>query len=65
MSISRDDEDIWQQMADNARGSANADLFEDLKYQRLWGSIHRAAKTNPGLQDLLNQVVEFYMLSKK
>ena len=36
----------------------------DIEEAKLWGEIRRAAKTNPGLQDLLNQAIEFYQLSK-
>lgn len=39
-------------------------LFEHLREQRLWGRIHRAARTNPALQHMLDQVVLFYKLSE-
>jgi hypothetical protein len=32
--------------------------------QKLWGQIHRAAKTNPAIQDALEQVKVIYYLSK-
>jgi hypothetical protein len=32
---------------------------------KLWGNIHRAAKTNPLLQDALDRAKIIYELSKK
>jgi hypothetical protein len=43
----------------------NPDLIEDLKEAKLWGNIHRAAKTNPLLQDALDRAKIIYELSKK
>lgn len=40
------------------------ETFEDIKEAKLWGEMRRAAKTNPGLQDLLDRAKEFYQLSK-
>jgi hypothetical protein len=39
-------------------------LHEQLMEQKLWGQIHRAAKTNPAIQDALEQVKVIYYLSK-
>lgn len=39
-------------------------LHEHLREQRLWGKIHRAARTNAALQHMLDQVVLFYKLSE-
>jgi len=39
-------------------------LQEQLKEDQLWGQIRRAAKTNPALQDALEQVKVIYQLSK-
>jgi hypothetical protein len=39
-------------------------LHDHIIDSKLWGAIHRAAKTNPTLQDSLNQVIEIYQLSK-
>ena len=39
-------------------------VVEELKQNKLWGNIHRAAKTNPVLQDALDRVILIYELSK-
>ena len=41
------------------------ETFEGIKEDKLWGEIRRAAKTNPGLQELLDKVIVFYQLSKE
>ena len=46
------------------RTSNGKPLIEQLREQKMWGNIHRAAKTNPTLKDALNQVIEIYQLSK-
>jgi hypothetical protein len=43
----------------------NPDLIEDLTDAKLWGNIHRAAKSNPLLQDALDRAKIIYELSKK
>jgi len=40
------------------------DLHAELMKQKLWGDIHRAAKTNPALKRALDEVVLIYTLSK-
>lgn len=40
-------------------------LMEHLKENKLWGEIHRAAKTNPALQAALDRAIIIYHLSKK
>lgn len=39
-------------------------LIEQLRESKLWGEIHRAAKTNPTLQKALDQCIIIYNLSK-
>jgi hypothetical protein len=39
-------------------------LIDQLKDQKLWGEIRRAAKTNPLLQDALDRAKIIYELSK-
>ena len=39
-------------------------IQEQLKEDQLWGQIRRAAKTNPTLQDVLEQAKVIYQLSK-
>ena len=39
-------------------------LVEQLEEDKLWGEIRRAAKTNPAIQDALEQVKVIYHLSK-
>lgn len=40
-------------------------VFEELQEARLWGEIHRAAKTNPALQDAVDRVKLVYALSQQ
>jgi hypothetical protein len=40
-------------------------LIEELREQKLWGEIHRAAKTNPLLKDALDRAIMIYHLGKK
>lgn len=40
-------------------------LIDELRQQKLWGNIHRAAKTNPLLQEALDRVIMLYHLSEK
>ena len=38
------------------------DLIEELREQRMWSRIHIYAKTDPGLQELLDRAVIYYRL---
>ena len=40
-------------------------VFNDLQEAKLWGEIHRAAKTNPALQDALDRAKVIYELTKQ
>ena len=40
-------------------------LYEHLMENKLWGEIHREAKTNKTLADILNQAKMVYALIKK
>ena len=40
-------------------------LHKDLMHSKLWGEIHRAAKSNPALQEAINRVIVIYELSRK
>lgn len=46
------------------RTAEKQSLIDDLKEQKLWGDIHRAARTNPLLQQALDRVKILYELSK-
>lgn len=39
-------------------------LHDHIMESKLWGNIHRAAKTNPVLQDALDRVIIIYNLTK-
>ena len=39
-------------------------LVEHLRESKLWGDIHRQAKTNPALQKALDRAIMIYRLSK-
>jgi hypothetical protein len=47
-----------------ADGERVFDLHAELQKQKLWGDIHRAAKTNLTLKQALDEVVLIYTLSK-
>lgn len=49
----------------DSRTSDGRPLHEHLKESKLWGDIHRAAKSNPLLQEALDRVKILYELSKK
>jgi hypothetical protein len=40
------------------------DLIDEIRESQLWGNIHRAALTNPTLQEALDRVKVIYYLSK-
>ena len=40
-------------------------LHRDLMHSKLWGQIHRAAESNPALQEALDRVIIIYELSKQ
>jgi hypothetical protein len=46
------------------RTSDGKPLHDHLMDSKLWGDIHRAAKTNPTLQDALERAIMIYQLSK-
>ena len=37
-------------------------LIDDLRNQKLWGDIHRAAKSDPVLQEMLDKIVIYHQL---
>jgi hypothetical protein len=39
-------------------------LIEQIRESKLWGDIHREAKSNPTLQKALDRVIMIYRLSK-
>ena len=40
-------------------------LMDEIRENQLWGNIHRAALTNPALQEALDRVKVIYYLSKE
>ena len=48
----------------DSRTSDGRPLHDHIKDSKLWGDIHRAAKTNPALQKALEQCIILYYLSK-
>jgi hypothetical protein len=38
------------------------DLRAELRHSKLWGEIHRAAKTDPVLQEMLDKIVVYHRL---
>lgn len=39
-------------------------LIDNIREDRMWGEIRRAARTNPTLQDALDRAIMIYQLSK-
>lgn len=48
----------------DARTADGRPLVDHIRNTKMWGDIIRAAETNPGLKELLDQAKEFYLLSK-
>lgn len=48
----------------DSRTSDGRSLHDHIMENKLWGEIHRAAKTNPALQHALEQCIIIYNLSK-
>lgn len=40
-------------------------LMDELKESKLWGDIHRSAKTDPVLQDMLDRIVVYHRLKSQ
>ena len=38
------------------------DLLDELKKNKLWGDIHRAAQSDPVLKKMLNQIEVYHLL---
>ena len=47
------------------RTAEKQSLIDDLREQKLWGNIHRAAKSNPLLQQALERAIMIYHLSEQ
>lgn len=41
---------------------AQTSLHKEIKHSKLWGNIHRAAKTDPVLQQMLDQIEIYHTL---
>jgi hypothetical protein len=54
-----------QERVEIGRTLEKQSLIDDLREQKLWGNIHRAAKTNPLLQEALERAIMIYHLSEK
>lgn len=48
----------------HSRSSRAIDLHEQIKEDKLWGDIRRAAKKNPALKQALDEAILIYTLSK-
>lgn len=48
----------------DSRTSDGRPLFDHLRESKMWGDIHRMAKTTPALQDALDRVIMIYKLIK-
>jgi hypothetical protein len=46
------------------RTSDGRPLIDQIRESKLWGEIHREARTNPTLQKALDRVIMLYKLSK-
>jgi hypothetical protein len=46
------------------RTSDGRPLIDQIRESKLWGEIHREAKTNPALQKALDRAIIIYKLSK-
>jgi hypothetical protein len=48
----------------DSRTSDGRPLHDHMMDSKMWGEIHRAAKTNPALQKALDRAIMIYRLSK-
>lgn len=48
----------------DSRTSDGRPLYDHMMESKMWGEIHRAAKTNPALQKTLDRAIMIYRLSK-
>jgi len=48
----------------DSRTSDGRPLYDHILESKMWGEIHREAKTNPSLQRALDRVIMIYKLSK-
>ena len=48
----------------DSRTSDGRPLHDHMMESKMWGEIHRAAKTNPALQKALDRAIIIYRLSK-
>jgi len=48
----------------HSQSSRAVDLHEQIKEDKLWGEIRRAAKSNPTLKRALDEAILIYQLSK-
>ena len=46
------------------RTSDGRPLIDQIRENKMWGDIHRLARTNPALQDALERVIMIYRLIK-
>jgi hypothetical protein len=53
----------WDHKPDT-RTNDGRPLIEHIRESKMWGEIHREAKTNPSLQKALDRVIMIYKLSK-
>jgi len=58
----------WDYSKDNPifdpRTNDGRPLIEQIRENKMWGEIHREAKTNPSLQKALDRAIMIYRLSK-
>jgi hypothetical protein len=58
----------WDYDKDNPnfdpRTSDDQPLYKQIQESKMWGEIHREAKTNPTLQKALDRAIMIYKLSK-
>jgi hypothetical protein len=48
----------------DSRTADGRPLYEHMQESKMWGEIHREAKTNPALQKALDRAILIYRLSK-
>jgi len=57
-------DDMMYEGIHDPRTSDGRPLVEHVREDKLWGEIRLAARTNPTLQEALNQCIMIYKLSK-
>ena len=58
------DYSTYEEHRDQQQRNSRQDLIQQMRDNQLWGNIRRAARTNPALQNILDQAIMMYHLTR-